>query len=215
MRLNNILSFLIPKNNLFFDLFAEDTNNLVEQSKCFHQLFSAKTPDEVNKIIQQVQDFEHKGDEITHKIFLELSANFITPFDREDIHFLASSIDDIADYINGSASRIHLYNVTEFSEPMRKLSEIIIKQAEEIHTAVSSLKGTKGIPQIKDAIVKINSLENEADKVFDNAIANLFSNESNAVKLIKEKEVLSALETATDKCEDVAHALESILVKTS
>lgn len=215
MRLNNILSFLIPKNNLFFDLFAEDTNNLVQQSKCFHKLFSAQTPEEVNRIIQEVQDFEHKGDEITHKIFLELSANFITPFDREDIHFLASSIDDIADYINGSASRIHLYNVTEFTEPMRKLSEIIIKQAEEIHTAVSSLKGTKGIPKIKEAIVKINSLENEADKVFDNAIASLFANESNAVKLIKEKEVLSALETATDKCEDVAHALESILVKTS
>jgi uncharacterized protein len=215
MRLNNILSFLIPKNNLFFDLFAEDTNNLVQQSKCFHKLFSAQTPEEVDRIIQEVQDFEHKGDEITHKIFLELSANFITPFDREDIHFLASSIDDIADYINGSASRIHLYNVTEFTEPMRKLSEIIIKQAEEIHTAVSSLKGTKGIPKIKEAIVKINSLENEADKVFDNAIASLFANESNAVKLIKEKEVLSALETATDKCEDVAHALESILVKTS
>ena len=215
MRLNNILSFLIPKNNLFFDLFAEDTNNLVQQSKCFHKLFSAQTPEEVNRIIQEVQDFEHKGDEITHKIFLELSANFITPFDREDIHFLASSIDDIADYINGSASRIHLYNVTDFTEPMRKLSEIIIKQAEEIHTAVSSLKGTKGIPKIKEAIVKINSLENEADKVFDNAIASLFANESNAVKLIKEKEVLSALETATDKCEDVAHALESILVKTS
>lgn len=215
MRLNNILSFLIPKNNLFFDLFAEDTNNLVQQSKCFHKLFSAQTPEEVNRIIQEVQDFEHKGDEITHKIFLELSANFITPFDREDIHFLASSIDDIADYINGSASRIHLYNVTDFTEPMRKLSEIIIKQTEEIHTAVSSLKGTKGIPKIKEAIVKINSLENEADKVFDNAIASLFANESNAVKLIKEKEVLSALETATDKCEDVAHALESILVKTS
>jgi predicted phosphate transport protein (TIGR00153 family) len=215
MRLNNILSFLIPKNNLFFDLFAEDTNNLVQQSKCFHKLFSAQTPEEVNRIIQEVQDFEHKGDEITHKIFLELSANFITPFDREDIHFLASSIDDIADYINGSASRIHLYNVTDFTEPMRKLSEIIIKQAEEIHTAVSSLKGTKGIPKIKEAIVKINSLENEADKVFDNAIASLFANESNAIKLIKEKEVLSALETATDKCEDVAHALESILVKTS
>lgn len=206
---------MVPKNNLFFDLFAEDTANLVVQAKRFHELFSAKTPEEIQAIIEDVRILENKGDEITHKIFLELSANFITPFDREDIHFLASSIDDIADYINGSASRINLYKVTEFTEPMRKLSEVIIKQAEDIHLAVSNLKGTKGTAKIKEAIVRINFLENQADDIFDNAIAHLFAEEKDAIKLIKEKEVLSALETATDKCEDVGHALESILVKTT
>jgi hypothetical protein len=215
MRLNAILSFLVPKNNLFFDLFAEDTANLVKQSNCFHKLFSAKTPEEVTSIIEEVRHFEHVGDDITHRIFTELSANFITPFDREDIHYLASSIDDIADYINGSASRIHLYNVTEFTEPMRRLSEVIMRQAEEIHTAVSNLKGAKNHAKIREAIIKINSLENQADDIFDIAIASLFANESDTKKLIKEKEILSALETATDKCEDVSHALESILVKIS
>jgi predicted phosphate transport protein (TIGR00153 family) len=215
MGLNNFLSFLIPKNDTFFDLFAEDTANLVEQARCFHQLFSATHPEEVQRIIDKVKDFEHKGDEITHRIFLELSANFITPIDREDIHYLASSIDDIADYINGSASRIHLYNVTEFTEPMRKLSEVIIHQSEEIHNAISNLKGSKNLEKIKQSIVKINSLENQADDIFDNAIAALFIEEADTKRLIKEKEVLSALETATDKCEDVSHVLESILVKIS
>jgi predicted phosphate transport protein (TIGR00153 family) len=215
MGLNNILSFLVPKNDKFFSLFAEDTANLVEQARCFHQLFSATHPEEVQRIIDKVKDFEHKGDEITHRIFLELSANFITPIDREDIHYLASSIDDIADYINGSASRIHLYNVTEFTEPMRKLSEIIIYQAEEIHAAISNLKGAKNHTIIKEHIVKINALENQADDIFDNAIAALFIEEADTMRLIKMKEVLNALETATDKCEDVSHVLESILVKTS
>jgi predicted phosphate transport protein (TIGR00153 family) len=215
MGLNNILSFLVPKNDKFFSLFAEDTANLLEQARCFHQLFSATHPEEVQRIIEKVKDYEHKGDEITHRIFLELSANFITPIDREDIHYLASSIDDIADYINGSASRINLYNVTEFTEPMRKLSEIIIHQAEEIHAAISNLKGAKNHTKIKNHIVKINALENQADDIFDNAIAALFIEEADTKRLIKMKEVLNALETATDKCEDVSHVLESILVKTS
>lgn len=215
MRINAILSFLVPKNDLFFNLFEEDTRNLVNQAACFHKLFSAKSHEEVNAIIEEVRHYEQVGDDITHRILTELSANFITPFDREDIHYLASTIDDIADYINGSASRIHLYNVTEFTEPMRRLSEVIMRQAEEIHIAISHLKGSKNHQKVREAIIKINSLENQADDIFDLAIAGLFANELDAKQLIKEKDILNALETATDKCEDVSQALESILVKIS
>lgn len=215
MKFNSLFSFIVPKNALFFDLFAEDTANLVSQAKKFNQLFTVSTHDELVNVIREVRDYEHKGDELTHRIFLELSANFITPFDREDIHSLATSIDDIADYINGCASRILLYGVTEFSKPMEMMSEVLLKQVNEIDTAVRDLKNMRNVQRVRDAIVRINSLENHADDIFDEAIARLFSEQDNAMMLIKQKEILSSLETATDKCEDVANVLESILVKNS
>ena len=134
--MSSLFSFMVPKNALFFDLFAEDTANLVDQAKKFNQLFTVTDKNDIANIIRDIRDYEHKGDEFTHKIFLELSANFITPFDREDIHALATSIDDIADYINGCASRINLYGVLEFSKPMEMMSEVLLKQVVEIDTAI-------------------------------------------------------------------------------
>jgi predicted phosphate transport protein (TIGR00153 family) len=215
MKLSSLFSFMVPKNGLFFDLFAEDTANLVDQAKKFNQLFLTSEKGELNAIIRDIREFEHKGDEMTHKIFLELADNFITPFDREDIHALATSIDDIADYINGCASRIQLYGVTEFSKSMELMSEVLLKQVIEIDTAIRDLRNMRNAQRVRDAIVRINSLENHADDIFDEAIARLFSEQDNAMVLIKQKEVLSSLETATDKCEDVANVLESILVKNS
>ena len=215
MKLSSLFSFMVSKNALFFDLFARDTANLVEQSKRFNQIFSTSDKNEWNNIIQDIKKLEEKGDEITHQIFLELADNFITPFDREDIHALAASIDDIADNINGCASRIQLYGVNEFSKSMELMSEVLLKQVMEIDTAIRDLRNMRNAQRVKDAIVRINSLENHADDIFDEAIARLFSEQDNAMLLIKQKEVLSSLETATDKCEDVANVLESILVKNS
>lgn len=215
MGLSNLFSFLVPKNGLFFDLFAEDTANLLEQANEFNKLFSTHDKQEQLSIIRRVKDLENRGDEITHKIFLELSANFITPFDREDIHELATCIDDIADYIQGTASRIELYQVDEFSKTMELLSEVLVKQVAEVDAAVKDMRNMRNAARVRDAIVRINSLENHADDLFDEAIARLFAEEVPALELIKMKEVLSNLETATDKCEDVANVLESILVKNS
>ena len=209
-----IFQALLPKDRLFFPLFDQACANMVETARVLeHSLKS----DSVTRIqsFETINHLEKQGDEITHAIMRETGNTFIVPFDREDIHALAASIDDIADYINGSASRIHLYNVTEFTEPMRKLSEVIILQTEEIHAAIRNLKGSKNHGKMREHIVKINSLENQADDIFDNAIAALFVGEADTKRLIKAKEVLSALETATDKCEDVSHVLESILVKIS
>lgn len=206
---------MVSKNALFFDLFAEDTANLVEQAKKFNLMFTVSNKNEFNAIIREIRELEQKGDDITHKIFLELADNFITPFDREDIHALAASIDDIADYINGCSSRIELYGVKEFSKSMVLMSEVLLKQVMEIDTAIRDLRNMRNAQRVRDAIVRINSLENHADDIFDEAIARLFSEQDNAMVLIKQKEVLSSLETATDKCEDVASVLESILVKNS
>lgn len=165
------------------------------------------------ELLKKISDLEHVGDEITHQIFTELSTNFITPFDREDISYLASSLDDIVDYIDGSAKRLETYKIGDTSSAMKKLCEIIEHSAKEIHVAVSNLKDMSNVVRVREAIVRINSLENHADDIFDNAIADLFENEKDAIKIMKVKEVLSNMETATDKCEDVANVIETIIVK--
>jgi predicted phosphate transport protein (TIGR00153 family) len=215
MNLKSLFSFMMPKNALFFDLFSEDTSNLVAQAKVFNQMFQLTDPEEIAKSIRQIRDFEQKGDDITHQIFMELSDNFITPFDREDIHALATSIDDIADFINGCATRIQLYNVKQFSKTMELMSEVLLKQVIEIDAAIHDMRSMKNVQRVRESIVRINSLENHADDLFDESIARLFAEASDPLELIKTKEVLSSLETATDKCEDVANVLESILVKNS
>jgi hypothetical protein len=206
---------MVRKNSLFFDLFAEDTANLLVQAKVFHQMFQMTDQEQIMNCVREIKELEQKGDEITHQIFMELSDNFITPFDREDIHALATSIDDIADNINGCASRIQLYNVREFSKTMELMSEVLLKQVVEIDAALKDMQNMKNEKRVREAIVRINSLENHADDLFEESIARLFAEASDPLELIKVKDVLSSIETATDKCEDVSNVLESILVKNS
>jgi predicted phosphate transport protein (TIGR00153 family) len=215
MKISDIFSFMVRKNSLFFDLFAEDTANLLVQAKVFHQMFQMTDQEQIMNCVREIKELEQKGDEITHQIFMELSDNFITPFDREDIHALATSIDDIADNINGCASRIQLYNVREFSKTMELMSEVLLKQVVEIDAALKDMQNMKNEKRVREAIIRINSLENHADDLFEESIARLFAEASDPLELIKVKDVLSSIETATDKCEDVSNVLESILVKNS
>ena len=214
MALGKIFSFLVPKDKNFFKLFAQASDNLVEISKVFSEMANAPV-EKRQELLKKIGDLEHVGDELTHQIFTELSTNFITPFDREDISYLASSLDDIVDYIDGSAKRIETYRIDEITPAMKKLCEIIEHSAKEIHIAVSNMKDMNNAVRIREAIVRINSLENHADDVFDTAIADLFDNEKDAIKIMKMKEILSNMETATDKCEDVANVIETIMVKNS
>jgi len=213
MSLNSIFQYFVPKDRKFFPLFEQASENLIKLSEALYE--AVHTSDEAKKdeLIKHIEDLEHRGDDITHQIFLELGKNFITPFDREDIHALASAIDDIADYIHGSAARMQLYKVTVMTDPIRKLAELLVQGCADVNKAVGELKNLKNIRIITDSCVRINSVENQADYVFDRAVADLFEYEPDAKVIIKYKEILSALETATDKCEDVANVLETILVK--
>jgi len=204
-----------PKAGKFFDSFAIATANLVAMSAKFKELIAEKDEKVRESMIREIRELEHVGDDVTHVIFTELSSNFITPFDREDIHYLATSLDDVADFINGTASRISLYKFEHFDQVLHSLAGVLHRQTQEIDIAIQSLRNMKNAQRIREAIVRINDLENEADSIFDLAIARLFSEETNAIEMIKRKEILSVLETATDKCEDVANALETILVKNS
>ena len=207
-----LLSFLFPQDKKFFPLFQQAAVNLVKASKVLVDMLNT-APEKRREMIKEIESLEHTGDNITHMIYNELGKNFITPFDREDIHSLASAIDDVLDFIHGSAKRIDLYKVSHIDDTIIKLADIIHKGAVELNVAVIHLHNMKDISAIKEACVKINSLENHADDIFNIGIAKLFEEEKDAIQIIKIKEILSALETATDKCEDAANTIQSIVVK--
>lgn len=213
MSLNTIFQYFIPKDKNFFPLFEQASNNLINMAELLNKAVNTKNADDRLEFFKEIEMMEHIGDDITHQIYLELSKNFITPFDREDIHQLATAIDDVADYIHGSANRMLLYKVDNITEPIQKLAELILQAVTDLDKAVRELRNLKNIRAIADSCVRINSIENQADYVFDRAVGDLFAYEKDAVQLIKYKEVLAALETATDMCEDAANVLESILVK--
>lgn len=213
MSLNSIFQYFIPKDKKFFPLFEKDSANLISLGEKLVEALNTEDLTRRKELFKNIEDLEHTGDEITHQIHLELSKNFITPFDREDIHRLASALDDIADYIHGSASRIDLYQVTEITPPIKELANLILQACQDLNKAIHELRDLKNVRIIADSCVRINSIENQADYVFDKAVSELFMYEKDAIKLIKYKEILSALEDATDMCEDAANVLESILVK--
>lgn len=213
MKLDFFIQFFVPKDKKFFPLFEQASSNLVDISKVLYEAVTTSSDEKRTELIREIEHLEHKGDEIAHQIFHELGATFITPFDREDIHELTSVLDDVLDFIHGSAKRIELYKIKSLPPSVVKLSELILRSAEELHKAICELRNLKNISKIKEACVRINSIENHADDIFNNAIARLFEEKTNAIEIIKMKEVLAALETATDKCEDAANVIETIIVK--
>lgn len=214
MSLNSIFQYFVPKDKkIFFPLFEQAASNVVEMALLMVEAVNAASMSERQDLYQQIDKLENVGDDITHQIYLELGKNFITPFDREDIHSLATAIDDVADLIQGSANRMSLYQITEMTEPIRKLSELILQGSNDLQKAVAELKDLKNVRNIAESCIRINSIENQADYVFDRAVADLFLYEKDPIRLIKYKEILAALETATDRCEDAANVMESIIVK--
>lgn len=214
MNLNSIFQFLVPKDKKFFPLFEQAASNLILLAETLHEAINVPK-DEREEYFKKIEELEAKIEEITHTTHLELSRNFITPFDREDIHNLIKAIDNVADYMHGAASRMRLYQVEKITKSIRKLTEINLESCQLIGAAVHELKGMKNLKAITDACKKINKLESKADNVFDKAVADIFENETDAKNIIKYKEVLSALETASDKCKSVSNVLESLVVKHS
>lgn len=214
MSLNSIFQYFVPKDKkVFFPLFEKAAGNVVAMALLIVEAVNSTDFARRDELYQQIDKLENVGDDITHQIYLELGKNFITPFDREDIHSLATAIDDVADLIQGSANRMNLYQISEMTEPIQKLSELILQASYDLQKAVAELKDLKNVRNIAESCIRINSIENQADYVFDRAVADLFLYEKDAIRLIKYKEILAALETATDRCEDAANVMESIIVK--
>lgn len=213
MTLNNLFQFFVPKDKKFFPLFEQASANLILLASTLHDAVNAPK-EEREDYYKKIEELEATIEEITHKTHLELSRNFITPFDREDIHSLIKAVDNVADYMHSAASKMRLYQVEKITKSIRKLTEINLEACQLIGVGIKELKDMNH-KAIKDACKRINKLESKADVVFDKAVADIFENENDAKNIIKYKEVLMALETASDKCKNVSNILEQISVKHS
>jgi predicted phosphate transport protein (TIGR00153 family) len=211
--INSILKIFTPKNKLFYDFFEQMVDNVDLMAKQLNVLVREEDAEKRTTMVVEIERLEHVCDDISHDIFTELSRNFITPFDREDIHYLASSLDDVADYVYASAKKIRFYRINPMDEGIHKLSNLIVAGAEQLKKAVYGLRDMKELRVITDALVKINAYENEADDIFDSSIDRLYELETDFKEFIKRRELYQSMEVATDKCEDAGNVIESIIIK--
>lgn len=211
--LNSILKIFLPKDRVFFQLFENVVGVLVKMGEKLKEVVNEPDFDERAKLIKEIEDMEHINDDYTHQIFTELGKNFITPFDREDIHYLATALDDIADYIQATAKKINFYKINPNDTGILKMADIISQGCVAVSRAVTELRNMKNMRQITDALVQINSIENQGDDIFDMSIEKLFAEEDDAKQVIKMREIYQVMEIVTDKCEDAANVIESIIVK--
>jgi predicted phosphate transport protein (TIGR00153 family) len=214
MALGSFMKIFMPKDRVFYSLFEEVTGNLKLMSEVFIKALNEDNRSERDRLLRSLEDLEHKNDEVTHRIFIQLGQNFITPFDREDIHTLTTSLDDVADYMWGSAKRILNYQIEEIDETMREFAAVIDQCIDGLHRAVHELRNMRDIRVITQVCVAINKLENDADDIFDKATVVLFTSpDLSPVELIKRKDLYQEMELVTDKCEDAANVIESIIIK--
>ncbi len=213
MAFNTFMKIFQPKDKIFYTLFEEVVDTVGEMSELLKKLIIETEKDKRFGILNEIENAEHKNDDTTHRIYTELGRTFITPFDREDIHFLATALDDVADYIYASAKRMAFYNISNDDEAIIKLANLIGYAVQELKVAVRGLRNMRDLQAMTTALVKINSIENQADDIYDLSTERLFDLEQDVKMLIKKREVYHAMETATDKCEDAGNAIETIIIK--
>ncbi len=214
MGLSSFVKLFMPKDKIFYGLFEQVTTVLMQMAAIFTQAMKEEDTGKKLALLNSLEEMEHKNDELTHQIFVELGRNFITPFDREDIHTLASSLDDIADFIWGAAKRISNYSILEDDPFLEEFADVISRSVDALNKAMIELRDMKDLRTITACCVLINSLENESDEILDKAMLQLFESPTESpVNLIKKKDLYEMLETVTDKCEDAANVLETIIIK--
>ena len=201
----------LPKEFNFFDLFEQQAKHAVDAADCFKELVSKKTLDEAS--LMKMHNIEHQGDDVAHTILDNLNKTFITPFDREDIHALAKELDDITDMLYTIVNRMKVYKVEGANKNLIEFSSVIGESARAVLRAVKGLRDQKRSKDVAEACVEVNRLENLGDTMRDNVLAELFETEKDPIVVIKLKEIYQDAETVLDICEDVAHVVQSILVK--
>jgi hypothetical protein len=202
---------LIPRSGRFYELFDQSARNLVVASEALTDLLEHFENVETKTV--HLKDLEHEGDEITHKIYLQVHQTFVTPFDREDIAALAQRMDDVMDYIEGASTAIRTYGITQPTSAARGLADLIRLQCIQLEKAISVLRHKGRLKSILEQLKEINRLENEADSLFLASMAELFRGEMSPVDIIKWRDVYDQLEQATDSAEQVAYVLEAIVLK--
>lgn len=201
----------IPREEVFFPLFEESASNMVKAAQCLKELVD--NCKDVEQKVNEITEIEHQGDLITHKIMAQLHRTFVTPFDREDIAQLAHTLDDVTDFIHAASDAMLIYKVDSPSQRAKELAEIIVQGATEIERAMPQLRHRSELKQILERCVELNRLENAADRVYRSALAELFSDAKDMARVIQWREIYEHMESATDRCEDVANVLEGVAIK--
>lgn len=215
MKLSTILQYFVPKEKKFYGMFNQAANNIIEASVEFNKLINAPTVDERIAIGVSIKAIEKKGDDLTFTIFNDLHKTFITPFDREDIHELTSTMDDVVDLIHGAAGKIEYYRLTNISSFMKEMVALIHQGCLQIQIAVKGLESLKNEEFILRACKELNKIESRGDELYHKALSSLFENEKDPIELIKQKEILQNIEKIANKIEDISDIVKTILVKYS
>ncbi len=205
------LKFFLPKDCNFFDLFEEQVSHAVRAASFFKEVVSHGGVSE--EMLSKMGEIEHQADDVAHKIIEQLNKTFITPFDREDIHFLTTQLDDIVDMLNTIVSRLRLYNITGVNKNMVEFAAVIEQSVQAVARAIGGLRNIKNVQVVFDACVEVNRLENVGDTMRDRVLMELFTTVQNPIEVIKWKDIYEDAETVLDVCEDVAHIVDSIMVK--
>src|SRR5213079_763931 len=200
---------LIPKEVRFFDYFEQQSRNIIQAAGLLQELIH--TFADARAKAYAIKEVEHAGDQITHEIVRRLNTTFITPIDREDIHDLATRLDDVLDYIEAAAERLVVYRIKEPTSASRAMAEVIVKQAAAMDRAIKCLRTMD--PGFHEHAVEVNRLENAADNLLRDSLAALFDEAGDPIEVIKWKEIYETMEIVTDRCEDVANVIEGIILK--
>ena len=204
---------LFPKDNWFFENFSRAAKGVHEASLIFVELLQGSEQPALISAVQRIKELEHEGDKLTHGVVDHLNKSFLTPFDREDIYLLISRLDDVMDMLDGAASRILHYRVGAIPARLLQQVKVLERAADELHTLVTAMKPRMVYATVHDHFERIHQLENEGDLLQREALFDLFENEKDPIRVIKLKEIHEFVESAIDKCEDVANVIEGICVK--
>ena len=201
----------LPREQKFFDLFEESARNIIRASQALKEMIDSWQF--IDSRVAEITELEHEGDSIAHQIISLLHRTFVTPFDREDIALLSHTLDDILDFIHAAADSMFIYKITSPTGRAKELADIILQGATEVDKAVRGLRHKSEFKHILESCVELNRLENMADRVYRAAIGELFENTEDIAEIIKWREIYEHLESATDRCEDVADVLEGVALK--
>jgi len=201
----------LPRGDKFFDLFEEGAANLVKTARILREL--VEKWEGVEDKVREITDLEHKGDDIIHRIMANLHSTFFTPLDREDIALLANALDDVVDFIQAAAEAMLIYRIERPTKSALELANVIVDAAYEVERAMPGLRRRAELGQMLSRCVELNRLENEADRILRRALSELFENPTDIIHIIKWREIYEHMETATDRCEDVANVLEGVALK--
>ncbi len=200
---------LFPREVRFYDLFEQQGQHILNAAGLLHDLVHNFT--DARAKLHAINEVEHQGDQITHEIVRRLNTTFITPLDREDIHALASRLDDVLDYMDAAAERLVLYRIKEPTSAARAMATVIVEIARATDRAIHCLRAMD--PGFHEQAVEVNRLENSADKILRDSLAELFEQQADPIEVIKWKEIYETMEIVTDRCEDVANVIEGIILK--